>query len=64
MGGLWYQGMSRVVPGCPQTTPREAGEESCIWNAYDEHRTSNIEHRTSNKQEPDKATQSHSQRRC
>ena len=29
-GVLWYLGMSRVVPGCPQTTPRAAREASCI----------------------------------
>jgi len=33
-GGLWCQGMSRVCPGCPRTTPREAREGSCIRKAY------------------------------
>ena len=33
---LWYQDMSRVCPGCPQTTPREAREEGCIRKAYAE----------------------------
>src|ERR1017187_6988048 len=45
-GVLWYQDMSRVCPGCHQTTPREAREESCIRKAYDEHPTSNIQHPT------------------
>jgi hypothetical protein len=27
-----------VVPGCPQTSPREAGERGCIRDAYGEHR--------------------------
>ena len=58
-GGLWYQGMSRVVPDLHQSRPREAGEGGCIWDAYGEHRTSNIEQPTSNEQEPGKATQSH-----
>src|ERR1035437_9283052 len=51
-GGLWYQGMSRVVPGCPQTSPRAAGEGRCIWDAYGGYRTSNIQHPTSNTQHP------------
>ncbi len=41
--GLWYQGRSRVCPGCPQTTAREAGEASWIPMAYVEHRTLNLE---------------------
>jgi hypothetical protein len=32
---LWYQGMSSVCPGCPQTTPRQARNGSCIRKAYD-----------------------------
>src|ERR1035437_3339230 len=47
-GGLWYQGMSRVVPGCHQTTRREAGEGGCIQSAYVENRTLNLEPRTLN----------------
>jgi hypothetical protein len=47
-----------MVPGRPQTTPREAGEWGCIQNAYGEHRTSNIEQPTSSEQKPGKAAQS------
>jgi hypothetical protein len=46
-GGLWYQGMSRVCPGCPRTTPREARKARCIRDAYGERRTLNLEPRTS-----------------
>ena len=35
-GVLWYQDMSRVCPGCPQTTPREARKGSCIRETYGE----------------------------
>src|ERR1035441_2435318 len=59
-GVLWYQDMSRVCPGCPQTTPREAGKGGYIGNAYGEHRTLNLEPRTSNLEKPGQATQSHS----
>src|ERR1035441_53310 len=48
--------MSRVCPGCPQTSPREAREASCILDAYGEHRTSNLKPRTSNIRRPGKAT--------
>jgi hypothetical protein len=41
--GLWYQGMSRVVPDLPQTTPSEARQASCIRKAYIEHRTLSLE---------------------
>jgi len=40
---LWYQGMSRVCPGCPQATPREEWETSCIRKAYGEHPGANAE---------------------
>jgi hypothetical protein len=60
-GGLWYQGMSRVVPGCPQTSPRAAGEGSCIRDAYGGHGTLNLEPRTLNLEQPDKAIPSHPQ---
>jgi hypothetical protein len=59
--GLRYQGMSRVVPGCPQTSPREAGEEGCIQSAYVENRTLNLEPRTLNLEQPGKAIPSHPQ---
>jgi len=42
-GVLWYQGMSRVCPGCPQTITREAEEGVCIQDAYGWDRTSNLE---------------------
>jgi hypothetical protein len=58
-GVLWYQGMSRVCPGCLQITPREAREGVRIWNAYGKHQTLNLEPRTSNLEKPGKATQSH-----
>src|ERR1035437_1778201 len=41
--GLWYQGMSRVVPGCPQTSPGAAGDGSCIRYSYGGHGTLNPE---------------------
>src|ERR1035441_9664614 len=40
---LWYQGMSRVVPDLPQTSPRKTGEVGCIWAAYGKHQTLNLE---------------------
>ena len=58
-GGLWYQGMSRVVPGCPQTSPRAAGEGRCIWDAYGGYRTSNIQHPTSNGRQQGEAGKSY-----
>jgi hypothetical protein len=36
-GVLWYQHMSRVCPGRPQTTPRGARKVSCIRYAYGKH---------------------------
>jgi hypothetical protein len=59
--GLWYQGMSRVCPECPQTAPSEAGEGGCIRKVYTEHRTLNLEPRTSNLEQPGRATPSHPQ---
>jgi hypothetical protein len=51
--GLWYQGMSRVCPGCPQTTPRKVGEGNCIQDAYGERRqTSNFQHRMARPSHP------------
>ena len=41
-GVLWYQDRSRVCPGCPQTTPREAREGSWIREAYGERPKSNV----------------------
>src|ERR1035437_2869330 len=38
--------MSRVCPGCLQSTPREAREGVRIWNAYGKHQTLNLEPRT------------------
>ena len=35
--------MSRVCPGCPQTTPREAREASCIRDAYGENPKSKVQ---------------------
>ena len=65
-GGLWFQGMSRVCPGCPQTSPGEEREASCIRDAYAEHpganaewggrNSRNIQHRTSNIQHPSPST--------
>src|SRR5208283_3283813 len=56
-GVLWYQGMSRVCPGCPQTSPREAREESCIRKAYGEHPGANTECGMRNRRsKPPKAT--------
>jgi hypothetical protein len=55
---LWYQDMSRVCPGCPQTTTREAREGSCIRKAYDEHPTSNLERSDRTRSHP-KRHQSH-----
>jgi hypothetical protein len=57
-GVLWYQGLSGVCPGCPQTTPREARKASWIREAYAGHRPTNIEHPTSSEAKPRKATQS------
>ena len=54
-GGLWYQGMSRVVPGCPQSTPREVGEGSCIRYAYAEHRAEAGDSSEKAQKTPDKA---------
>jgi hypothetical protein len=54
-GVLWYQGMSRVCPGCPQSTPRQVGEGSCIPKAYGQYATSNLEPRTLNLERPGKA---------
>src|SRR5664279_4970676 len=36
-GVLCYQDMSRVCPGCPQTTPRKAREGSWIRKPYGEY---------------------------
>jgi len=47
-GGLWYQGMSRVCPGCPQTSPRELRKASCIQDAYGESQTTALRHPSSN----------------
>src|ERR1039457_1085367 len=33
-GGLWFQGMSRVVPDLHQSSPRESGQEGSIREAY------------------------------
>src|ERR1017187_7773186 len=43
---LWYQDLSRVCPGCPQTTPGEARSESFIRKAYGQYGSSNLEPRT------------------
>ena len=48
---LWYQGMSRVCPGCPQTTPRELRRASCIRRAYGERPTTTLQHPSSNPDE-------------
>ena len=56
VGVLWYQDMSRVCPGCPQTNPGEAGEGSRIRDAYGEHPTSNTEHPTYSEAKLPKAT--------
>jgi hypothetical protein len=45
---LWYQDMSRVCPGCPQTAPREAREVSCIRDAYDKLPVTKVECRMQN----------------
>jgi len=58
-GVLWYQGMSRVCPGCHQTSPGEARKGGCIRDPDAEHRTSNIEHPPSNEVKPPEAAQSH-----
>ena len=50
-GVLWYQDMSRVCPGCPQTTPMEARQVSCIRDAYGEHPGANAECRMKNAEE-------------
>ena len=42
-GGLWYQGMSRVCPGCPQSNPREVHQASWIRDTYYKQRTLNLE---------------------
>ena len=53
------QDMSRVRQEYPQTTPGEARKGSCIRKAYGEHRTTDIEHPTSNEAKPPEAPQSH-----
>jgi hypothetical protein len=58
-GVLWYQDMSRVCPECPQTTPREARDASCIRKAYGEHAGAKEEGRRKNAGMRRKATQSH-----
>src|ERR1035441_4816825 len=49
--------MSRVCPGCPQTSPREAGEGGCIRDPYGEHPGANAEYGMRNSRaKPPKAT--------
>jgi hypothetical protein len=57
-GVLWCQDMSRVCPGCHQTTPRKAREASCIREAYGEHAGAKAECRMQNAEWPGEATQS------
>ena len=42
-GGLWYQGRSRVCPGCLQSNPREVHQASWIRDTYGKQRTLNLE---------------------
>jgi hypothetical protein len=49
-GRLWYQAMSRVYPGCPQTTTGETREGSWIREAYGEHQGAKGEGRMKNEE--------------
>ncbi len=57
-GVLWYQGMSRVCPECPQTNPREEREASWIRDAYGEHMGAKAEGRMKKAGNAGEATQS------